>query len=519
MAHSRSNIILVGFMASGKSRVGEMLAKRLGYELIDTDAIIQKEQSHSIKDIFTKQGEWHFRHLETEVIKSLRTKEHSVIVAGGGAPMFFDNAQILKGLGQLFYLDASLSLILKRLENNESRPLAGDLDKIKALYIYRRPVYLGLGMSVDVNHENKAQTCDEIIERFKAGNRLSKFAQTTISDVGHHYRIIHQDDSLTMLADTIAELGLKDHQPIIVTTDRLQQTLAPHIDHIQSALSQNVQVISFGDGEEHKNHCSIDHIQKQMFAKGLTRKSLVLALGGGNVGDVAGFAASTYLRGVPFIQIPTTLLSMVDASIGGKTGIDLPIGKNLVGAFHNPHAVIIDPSLLKTLPKDDFACGMAEVIKHAIIADRDLFYALKNDELALPEIIERALRVKAFIVLADPREKNIRAHLNLGHTFGHAIEKVSNYQIKHGAAVAIGLVEACRLAQKLGILEADFQNELALLLEKFGLPTTLPTHLNKHELLEAMRVDKKRDDTGLRFVLPKRIGEVIMRRVDEQDIW
>lgn len=521
---SRSNIILIGFMASGKSRVGEMLARRLGYELIDTDAIIEREHNESIKDIFAKHGEWYFRKRESDTIRNLAHREHAVIVAGGGAPTYFDNAQALQELGQVFYLDASLSLILKRLERSDTRPLGAlksshELEKLKALYLYRRPIYLSLGLAVDVNHESKAKTCDEIIERFKAGNRLSKIAHTTINDVENHYPIFHQPQALDAIGDILVMLGLIDHRPVIVTTERLQRVLSTFIDQINQKLEFTVPVVTFGDGEEHKNFSSINTIHEQMFALGQNRKSLVFALGGGNVGDVAGFAASTYLRGVPFVQIPTTLLAMVDASIGGKTGIDLPRGKNLVGAFYNPKAVVIDPTLLATLPKEDFACGMAEVIKHAIIADRALFYAIKNDELPLVNIIERALKVKALVVLADPRERNIRAHLNLGHTFAHAYEKVSGFTIKHGAAVAIGLMEATRLSRALGVLEEDFAADLAALLEKFELPTALPAHLDKRELLEAMRVDKKRNDTGLQFILPKRIGEVIIQHVDESDVW
>lgn len=522
--NNRANIILVGFMASGKSRVGEMLAKRLGYDLFDIDAMIEREQHQSIKDIFAKHGEWHFRKLEAETIKSLRHREHAVIVTGGGAPICFDNAQVLQQIGQIFYLDASLALVLQRLERSDSRPLGAlrsihDLEKIQALYVYRRPIYLSLGLLIDVNHENKAKTCDEIIDRFKAGNRLTKISKTRVHGVLGHYHIFHENHALGAIDDIRLFLGLKDHRPVIVTTESLKNVLANTLTKIRQTLSSDVPIITFGDGELYKNIDSIRELLDQMFALGLMRKTLVIAVGGGNVGDVAGFLSAIYLRGVPFIQIPTTLLAMVDASIGGKTGIDLDVGKNLVGAFHNPRAVIIDPTLLATLPIADFAAGMAEVIKHAIIADRELFYAIKNDEIELTHMIERALKVKALVVLADPLEQNIRAHLNLGHTFGHAIEKVSGYQIKHGEAVAIGLMESAKLAQSLGILEENFIEDLEAILRKFNLPTAIPEHLKKSDIIAAMKFDKKRDDAGLRFILPKKIGEVIIQHVDENDIW
>ncbi len=524
MRPPKSNIILTGFMASGKSRIGEMLAKRLRFSLFDIDAIIERQQKQTIKEIFAKHGEWHFRKLESEVIKDLRNLENSVIVTGGGAPMCFDNAQILKSLGHIFYLDANLALIIKRLARNEERPLGSinslsDIEQIKALYVYRRPIYLGLGSSIDVNHENRTKTCNEIIDRFAAYNRISGLSTTAVHDVEDHYDIIHHDHALNIIGDVRMSLGFSEHRTVIITTDRLQHVLKDTITQIQERIGAPTPIISFGDGEHHKNFGSIHHIHAQMFHLGLTRKSLIIALGGGNVGDVAGFASSTYLRGVPFIQIPTTLLSMVDASIGGKTGIDLDIGKNLVGAFYNPKAVIIDPTLLKSLAYDDFACGMAEVIKHAIIADRSLFYAIKNDEISMGAMIERALKVKALIVLADPREKNIRAHLNLGHTFAHAIEKVSEFTIKHGQAVAIGLMEATKLARRLKYLEENFISELEMILKKFDLPTTLPEGIANADLIRAMSLDKKRDGADLKFILPKRIGEVGIQAVDPADIF
>lgn len=520
--NNRSNIILIGFMASGKSRIGEMLAKRLGYALFDVDHMIEQQAGRSIKEIFTHKGEWHFRKLESKVIESLIDCDHSIIVTGGGTPLCFDNASALKKLGSIFYLDANLALIIRRLKQNELRPLAkinhqNDLERLKQLYVFRRPFYLNLGLVIDVNHENKDKTCDEIIDCFKANNRLQKLSKIPIYNIEDKYEIFYQHGAIEHINDILGTLNLKQYRPAIVTSDRLVKILQPNINKLMAKLP-HAAIITFGDGEQHKNSSSIENIHRQMFNLGLSRQSVILALGGGNVGDVAGFACAVYLRGVPFVQIPTTLLAMVDSSIGGKTGIDLSIGKNLVGSFYNPKAVLIDLDFLSSLPKDDFACGMAEIIKHAIIADRELFYALKSDSFNLETIIARAIKVKADTVLIDPKENNVRAHLNLGHTFAHAIEKVSHYQIKHGAAVAIGLVLATKLAKSLGILDEDFLGDLELLLNKFELPTQLPNYIKKNDLISAMKFDKKRDNSGLRFILPKRIGEVIIQYVDEKNI-
>ena len=251
---------------------------------------------------------------------------------------------------------------------------------------------------------------------------------------------------------------------------------------------------------------------------GLDRRSVIFALGGGVVGDVAGYAAATYLRGTPFLQIPTTLLAMVDSSIGGKVGVDHPRGKNLIGAFKQPLAVISDIDVLATLPESEYRCGMAEVVKHGIIGDKELFRDLEigNWKLEIGSWIKRAIQVKVDIVERDPYERGERAHLNLGHTFGHAIEKISGYELKHGEAVAIGIVCAAHLAARRGLCDASVCARIENLLRAIGLPTRIPRELPVSAILDAMATDKKRVNARLRFVLPRRIGEVVL--VDDLEI-
>jgi shikimate kinase / 3-dehydroquinate synthase len=524
LKNSKSNIVLVGFMASGKSRIGELLARHFKFNLFDLDKIIEQDENLCINDIFAQKGEWYFRRLEFLAIKKLMGCINTVIVAGAGAPMWFENAQMLKKLGQIFYLDASFSLILQRLANNNARPLGkikslDDLEQIKRLYIFRRPIYLNLGSVIDVNNENKTTTCEEIITRFEACNRLAHIPTTTIHTEQKPYKIFHQPYALNGINNIIISSGLRDHEPVLITSDKLYKILNSAIDAINQSLQKKIPIIIIPDGEQYKTNESINKIHEEMFQLSLTRKTLIIALGGGNIGDVAGFASSTYLRGIPFFQVPTTLLAMIDASIGGKTGVDNYFGKNLIGAFYNPTAIIIDITVLNTLPKEDFSSGIAEVIKHAIIADRDFFYQLKNQNFDLMSMIIRALKIKADIVFSDPKESNIRAHLNLGHTFAHAIEKVSNYKIKHGHAVAIGLVMAANLSQSLGLLKEDFRSDLKVLLKKFNLPFALPSDIDQQDLLVAMKFDKKRDSNGLKFILPKKLGQVIVQYVDEQNIF
>jgi 3-dehydroquinate synthase len=260
-------------------------------------------------------------------------------------------------------------------------------------------------------------------------------------------------------------------------------------------------------GEAHKTLASVSELSTQFLAAGLDRGGLVLALGGGVVGDVAGFAAATYMRGLPLVQVPTTLLAMVDASVGGKTGVDLPTGKNLVGAFKQPALVAIDPAVLATLPAADFRAGLAEVVKAGIIGSPELLARLEDGQTDLAWIIRQAVAVKAAVVQADPFEHGRRAVLNLGHTFAHAFEVLSDYQLRHGEAVAMGIAAATRLAVDLGRCPPDVARRIIALFDHLGLPTAAPDY-NPEAVWAAMASDKKKQGARLRFVLPLDIGRV-----------
>jgi len=274
-------------------------------------------------------------------------------------------------------------------------------------------------------------------------------------------------------------------------------------------------------GENYKTLESISGIYDTAVTNHLERSSTLLALGGGVIGDITGFAAATWLRGVNFVQVPTTLLAMVDASIGGKTGVNHPQGKNLIGAFYQPRLVLIDPLVLKTLPVREFRAGMAEVIKYGVIWDTELFERLEQatgiDDFATcsPELLQfiltRSCQAKVDIVSQDERESGIRAILNYGHTIGHAVESLTGYTlVNHGEAVAIGMVAAGRLASQLNLWNLAEEALQNLLIKKAGLPTEIPSQVNKEDLLEALKTDKKVKAGLVRFILPKRLGEVII---------
>ena len=274
-------------------------------------------------------------------------------------------------------------------------------------------------------------------------------------------------------------------------------------------------------GEEFKNLQSIQQVYDTALANHLERSSTLVALGGGVIGDMTGFAAATWLRGINFVQVPTSLLAIVDASVGGKTGVNHPRGKNLIGAFYQPKLVAIDPTLLKTLPSREFRAGMAEVIKYGVIWDRDLFTKLETSdrldsldyvsEELLETIITRSCQAKAEVVGQDEKESGIRAILNYGHTIGHAVESLTNYkQFVHGEAVAIGMVAAGKIAVEMGLWTKEEAQRQDTLIAKTGLPADIPSELTIEDILETIKSDKKVKAGKVRFILPTSIGEVMI---------
>jgi 3-dehydroquinate synthase len=293
--------------------------------------------------------------------------------------------------------------------------------------------------------------------------------------------------------------------------------------HLKTLLSKlnakEVHIVTLPDGEEYKNFESINFGLDRLFDAKFDRNCVLIAFGGGVIGDMTGFMASIFLRGIKFIQIPTTLLSMVDSSVGGKTGINNKYGKNLIGAFYQPEVVYINPEFLKTLPKREFAAGMAEVIKMAVMFDKEFFEGIKNNSLSIPEIIKKSVETKADVVSQDEKEKGIRSVLNYGHTFGHVIENLTNYSTYlHGEAVAIGMVMANRLANKLGYLTKDEEKEIKEVLKNNDLPVDYKIK-DVEEFYEHFFADKKTLNNSIKFIIPNGIGNYkIVKDIDKDVI-
>ena len=308
------------------------------------------------------------------------------------------------------------------------------------------------------------------------------------------------------------------HRYAVISDSHVGELYGPRVLQALREGKLDAELYTFPAGEWNKTRDSWTALTDRMLEAQLGRDAAVLALGGGVVGDVAGFVAATYSRGLPFVQLPTTLLAMIDSSIGGKTGVDTPHGKNLVGAFHQPRVVVADLETLTTLAAPQFAAGMAEAIKHGVIADagyvaqldrdRDAVMGTQRDPAALERLVTRSVEIKAAVVAADEREGGRRAVLNFGHTIGHAVEATNGFAILHGEAIAIGMAVESALAERVGVAEPGMSAAMVRMLERFNLPTALPAEARADDLLGAMRHDKKRRGDDLHFALPRRIGDM-----------
>ena len=336
------------------------------------------------------------------------------------------------------------------------------------------------------------------------------------------YDIVIQDGLLDRVGEHLIPFGMGP-AALVVTNPVVKHYYGPRLLRSLKAAGFNATVLSLPDGERVKSLKWASTILDELVRRRCERTTWLLALGGGVIGDLAGFAASAYLRGIPFVQVPTTLVAQVDSSIGGKTGVNHPHGKNLIGTFYQPKLVLIDPRVLGTLPAREYRAGLAEVVKYGVIQDaaffefleRDMDRVLGLDPVAVHRVIRTSCAIKAQVVSADEREGDRRRILNFGHTVGHALETVTRYRrYKHGEAVAIGMVAAARLAVRLGLADAEVETRILRLITGAGLPAELPA-CPASALLRAMRQDKKVKNRQIHFVLPNRIGCVVVVPVEE----
>jgi len=503
------NVIITGFMATGKSTVAPLVAQMLGFDLVDCDEAIASSESASPAAIIESFGEEVFRRLESELAIELADRTSTVIATGGGLLLDQDNSILLSRNGLIFTLAADSHSIAARVDGTTAtRPLLDETEpepSIERLLRERDPIYR-LYHQIDTSGREPAEIAAEIVATYRRlleGNEWTR-PQPVRIDVTHpvgSYPYLVGSGLLSRLPELIALGG-----PVAIITDT---NVGRHHLHLLDRLDTR-HIVVVTPGEQSKTLQSASSIYSQLAAAGVDRTTAVVALGGGVVGDLAGHVAATYLRGLPLILCPTTLLSMIDASIGGKCAVDLPEGKNLVGAFKQPDAIIADLDTLVTLPPEEVPNGLAEIVKHALLSDSSLLQRLQGQAKLLQrpaptrfwqDLILSAARIKIAVVEEDPFETGRRAFLNLGHTFAHAVEQVSGYTIPHGRAVAIGLVAATDLSHRLGHCRPEVGIRLRRLLHEISLPSSLPADLSPEDLWQAMSTDKKNVDRRRRFVL------------------
>ena len=498
------HIFLYGPSGSGKSTVGSVLAQALNVSFVDLDVEIENAIGQTISDFMVERGENVFRDTETDALKKAIGNLDTVVALGGGALLREDNRSLVEAIGLVIFLDADLDTLVARLSGDEiKRPLlAGEIEsKLSALLENRREHYRSFALRVDSSQQPEKVAWD--VQRLLGRYHLR--------GMGNEYDVIVQENGLDGLGNMFKSRGLGG--PMFVVSD---SNIAPLygervLDSLQSA-GYAVSQFVIPAGEAYKNVETVMSLWRACLEADLDRKSTILALGGGVVGDLSGFVAATFMRGCNWVCVPTTLLAMVDASIGGKTGFDLPEGKNLVGAFHPPQMVLADPEVLSTLPERELRAGLAEVVKHGVIADPELFNLCSQSwdvvTARLPEIVRRGMAVKVKVIEEDPYEQGIRAALNLGHTIGHAVELVSGFSLLHGEAVSIGMVAEARLAERLTVAGPGLTDALKESLTALGLPVEVPADLERDKLISTMKMDKKKKSSVVRFALPVKIGEV-----------
>lgn len=344
-----------------------------------------------------------------------------------------------------------------------------------------------------------------------------KFQTLQVGLDDRSYPIIIEDGLITRIGRDLAERKVGTKYGVIAD-DHVASLYGSTLMKSFDEAGITAKLFTFPQGEESKNLEIFGNLHRELAQAGFDRSDALVGLGGGVTGDLTGFVAATYMRGIPFVQVPTTLLAQVDSSVGGKTGIDIPEGKNLVGAFYQPKVVFIDTAVLTTLPMKEYCGGLAEVIKYGVIRDRDFFFFLENnidhilalDRQTIQEMIYTCCRIKADVVAEDERESNIRRILNYGHTIGHGIEAASDYSIIHGEAVAMGMVAALRLAVGSGLCERQEAGRVATLIHNYGLPTEIPYDLDRDRIKGYLLSDKKTIGKRVFYVLPTKIGDVVI---------
>ena len=511
-AGARVIIYLVGMPGSGKSTVGPELARRLGVPFVELDAEIERAAGMTVRgDLRSRTARRAFRELEAAALTEAVARDPSVVSCGGGVVLEPANRVMLRASGEVVFLSAPLEVLERRVRPGEDRPLdrgSGDLER---LFREREPLY----------REFAAHVVDAsgTVGRGGGGDRgrAAALERVTVAVSGRDYAGRRGARRCSRPPASTFPISTGRSEPSSSRTPASRSGTSRRWSRVWPDAGSRRVHLGVPEGEEAKSLQVMTALQRQLATQEAHRDDLVVALGGGAVGDLAGFVAATYMRGVPFVQVPTTLTAMVDAAIGGKTAVNLPEGKNLVGAFHQPVAVLADVAALSTLPEREYRSGLAEVAKYGLTLDLELLDqlegdpspVLRRDPAALEPLVARCVRAKAALVEQDERDTGRRLFLNYGHTLGHALERLDAFGGRsHGEAISVGMVFAARLAESLGRAPSGLAARHVRLLSSLGLETDGPLP-GAGEILDAFRMDKKYR-SGVRFVLLEDVGRPVV---------
>ena len=502
---------MVGFMGAGKSTLGRLSGEQLGWEVTDSDKVLAERLGEPIEEFFEREGEAAFRDRERDVVlELLAAPGPGVVSLGGGAVETSDVRAALSG-HLVVHVDVDTDTAWERARGS-ARPLARDREAFYALHERRAPLYDSVARAVVSRAREADGAAQAALALAEPG--VPPGVRMFWARAGGGYPVYVGAGAVDAAGALLSGIGRA-----FVVADEHANTL--HGERLLDALAKEVEVggtVVVAAGERHKRLSEAERVLQELSRAGMQRTDTVVAFGGGVVGDLAGFCAATYQRGVAVVQVPTTVVAQVDSAYGGKTGVDLPAAKNYVGAFHQPRAVLTDPAVLTTLPADELNAGYAEVVKTALIAGGRLWEriqalpalreAVADDMAAVTKVIEGCARTKLAIVAADERDTGVRASLNLGHTLAHALESATGYgAFRHGEAVSLGLLAALRVSEHALDLDGGVRSQVRDLLAANGLPLEFDGPVSA-ELLAHMDRDKKRRGGRRNLVLLRAPGDV-----------
>ncbi len=509
-------LFLYGPPATGKSTCARNLAVALNKTALDLDVLVEQQMGCSIPEFVATQGAEAFRDVETAVLKELcQRRPHAIVALGGGSLLREQNRAVVEACGPVICMMTPVEVLAKRVERKAgSRPFSKNADGLRRTIEERHAHYHSFPLMVELTGD---QTPQEVWPRV-----MKMLGRYLVSGMGEPYTVEVSPGAIENLPRVLSKLEPRPRQLLLVGDSN---TMPLYRDRVFKALNAEIASFVIPAGEANKTFQTVTQLWEAMSAAKIERNDVVIALGGGVVGDLTGFAAATWLRGVRWVNVPTTLLSMVDAGVGGKTGADLPQGKNLIGAFHPPCAVLSDTQTLATLPAREIRNGLAECYKHAVIDDVGLreilldFAKGQQDIDTLTRLVIRSVGVKVHTILKDPFEKTgQRAMLNLGHTIGHAVEAASHFEIAHGEAVAIGMVAAARISERILVAKPGLAATIKADLEMLGLPTEIPEGYDPKVLIDYLSRDKKKAAGVVKFALPVSLGCVRTGHVIPKEI-